>query len=41
MNGLFNCWRGFCETLEHAGYKQADIYQAWYAFFEKHPNFYL
>ena len=41
MNNLFNCWRAFCETLELAGYESADIYDAWYAFFQKHPTFCL
>ena len=42
MSGLFNCWRAFCETLEHAGnHTSAEIYEAWYAFFDEHPTFYL
>lgn len=40
MKRLFNIWRAFYETLELAGYKSADIYESWYAFFEKHPTFY-
>jgi len=41
MKDFFNCWRAFCETLERAGYKTHDIYEQWYAFFDRHPTFYL
>ena len=41
MCGFFNCWRAFCETLKRAGYTTNDTYEEWYAFFDRHPTFYL
>jgi len=41
MSGLFTCWRAFYETLKRAGYQSDDIYKEWYAFFDRHPTFYL